>query len=560
MADELSKEEEKTDWYGVLAVDVSATEKDINKSFKKLSLVWHPDKNGGSEEAHAKFMKIKEAKLFLLDGKKRKLYDQRRAARLKTEALLAERNRTMGKRQRELRAELERREKEAASGGTFSSPSGRGGRAGGGGGLGAGGEARVAAAKLDELRKKGEAERQRQSADWSVKSASAKKRSARSSGLPGAGGGDDEEDGDGLEQRTIRVKWKAKKESHSDYTLDVLFSRFGVVQSVSIEDGKGDRALVVFASAASADAAMAAYGDRDSGEAVTMRTSYVGKRRPKRSAFAPRRQTMSPHTPASASEGESLRSFRDHESVVMMNLRKEGERQALIRKMAEEEGLPVSSGGGKNAAASPTPGRAGAAAAAAGAGTGAKAVAAARTGAAAEVASRATGGTSGVEGGRDSSGEESPGGRGNPGKGDPSKAGEKGDGGAAAAAAAGTAATPTPAARNGGPAPSRSAGAGGGAAREAKPVFPIPSPMTSRVMPAPSDLSSRRKSDAALPAMMGGGGGGSRLGGFAPATPAVSAFGIGSKSMPTTPVSGRGAAGQTLDESDILARMMAMKR
>lgn len=88
MADELSKEEEKTDWYGVLAVDVAATEKDINKSFKKLSLVWHPDKNGGSEEAHAKFMKIKEAKLFLLDGKKRKLYDQKRAARHKTEALL----------------------------------------------------------------------------------------------------------------------------------------------------------------------------------------------------------------------------------------------------------------------------------------------------------------------------------------------------------------------------------------------------------------------------------------------------------------------------------------
>lgn len=92
MADnELSKEEEKMDWYGVLSIDVAATEKDINKSFKKLSLVWHPDKNGGSEEAHAKFMKIKEAKLFLLDGKKRKLYDQKRAARHKTEALLVSR-------------------------------------------------------------------------------------------------------------------------------------------------------------------------------------------------------------------------------------------------------------------------------------------------------------------------------------------------------------------------------------------------------------------------------------------------------------------------------------
>lgn len=88
MADELSKEEEKTDWYVVLGVDVGASEKDINKAFKKMSLVWHPDKNGGSEEAHSRFMKIKEAKLFLLDGKKRKVYDETRAARRKTEALL----------------------------------------------------------------------------------------------------------------------------------------------------------------------------------------------------------------------------------------------------------------------------------------------------------------------------------------------------------------------------------------------------------------------------------------------------------------------------------------
>ncbi|CAM9679902.1 unnamed protein product, partial [Hapterophycus canaliculatus] len=227
MTDELSKEEEKTDWYVVLGLDVGATEKDINKSFKKMSLIWHPDKNGGSEEAHSKFMKIKEAKLFLLDGKKRKMYDEKRAARRKTEALLAERNRTMGKRQRELRVELERREKEAINE-SFSSPSG-------GRGLGAGGEARVAAAKLDELRKKGEAERQRQSADWSVKSAnaksaSAKKRSARSSGLSEAYGGREGDD-EGLEERTLRVKWKTKKESHSDYTLDALFSKFGAVQS-----------------------------------------------------------------------------------------------------------------------------------------------------------------------------------------------------------------------------------------------------------------------------------------------------------------------------------------
>lgn len=440
----------------------------------------------------------------------------------------------MGKRQRELRVELERREKEAVDG-SLSSPFGAGR------GLGAGGEARVAAAKLDELRKKGEAERQRQSADWSVKSAnaksaSAKKRSARSSGLEGAndGGGGGDGDDDGLEERTLRVKWKTRKESHSDYTLDVLFTRFGVVQSVSIEEGKGDRALVVFASAASADAAMAAYGDRESSE--SMRTSYVGKRRPKRSAFAPRRQTMSPRTPTTAGsaggdgEGESLSSFRDHESVVMMNLRKEAERQALMRKMVEDEGLAMDSR--KEATMGNTGNGAAATASAASTTTGAEAC--------------------GIEGG---------GGSGDPPRSsigaaatacvDPANASEnRGD-------VAGET-TSASAASSGGPAPSGNVAEGSGVARE--PAFPVPSPMTPRVVPAPNDLKARRKSDVLLPSMVGSGSGYAGSGVRTPRPAVGCAFGVGSKSVPTTPVSRGSAARQVIDESDILARMMAMKR
>ncbi|CAM9403270.1 unnamed protein product [Ectocarpus fasciculatus] len=517
MADEISKEEEATDWYAVLGLDVGASEKDVNKAFKKMSLVWHPDKNGGSEEAHAKFMKIKEAKLFLLDGKKRGLYDQKRAARRKTEALLAERNRTMGKRQRELRVELERREKEAASGSSFSSPSSRAG------GLGAGGEARVAAARLDELRKKGEAERQRQSADWSVKSANAKsasarKRSAPSSGLSGANGGGDGDD-DGLEERTVRVKWKTKKESHSDYTLDVLFSKFGVVQSVSIEEGKGDRALVVFASAMSADAAMAAYGGREGGS-ETMRTSYVGKRRAKRSAFAPRRHTMSPRIPTGDGQAEGLSSFRDHESITMMNLRKEAERQALIRKMAEEEGLAVGNGK-KNAAA--------------------------ENGA---VTSTTEVG-SGVEGEYQSevSPSDSSVGSKTAGIVTTPNASQKGEVHAVGSAAG--EASP-------GIGRSGSEAAGGSVRAGNRPAFPVPPSMAASEMPATSDLKARRKSDALLSAVSGGSSAGVEK---RPPVPAgIGAFGIGSKSVPTTPVSRRSMVGTPIDESDILARMMAMKR
>lgn len=393
----------------------------------------------------------------------------------------------------------------------------------------------MAAAKLDELRKKGEAERQRQSADWSVKSANAKSASAkkrRSSDLSGASGGGDDGDDGGLDERTLRVKWKTRKESHSDYTLDVLFTRFGVVQSVLIEEGRGDRALVVFASAASADAAMAAYGDRESSE--SMRTSYVGKRRPKRGAFAPRRQTMSPRTPATASsagsdrEGESLSSFRDRESVVMMNLRKEAERQALMRKMVDEEGLAMdgrkgsvagstSNGATATASATSTPTRAGASEIESGGGSGGPP--------GKGVASNVCADSENVSG----------------------KGGARGEIAAASAAAA----------RSVEPAPGGNVSAGSCVARDTRPAFPVPYPMAPSVAPAPTDLKARRKSDLLLPSMVESGSGFSRSVG-APSPSLGSLFGIGSKSAPTTPASGESAA--RIDEGDILARMMAMKR
>lgn len=88
MVVELTKEEETADWYSVLGLEPRADDGAINKAFKKLSLIWHPDKNQGSKDAQEKFMRIKEAKLFLLDSKKRKAYDDKRNARLQAEAQL----------------------------------------------------------------------------------------------------------------------------------------------------------------------------------------------------------------------------------------------------------------------------------------------------------------------------------------------------------------------------------------------------------------------------------------------------------------------------------------
>ena len=63
-----------TDFYKVLEVDEKATQEDIKKSYRKLSLKYHPDKNPATEE---KFKEISQAYETLGDNEKRREYDMR---------------------------------------------------------------------------------------------------------------------------------------------------------------------------------------------------------------------------------------------------------------------------------------------------------------------------------------------------------------------------------------------------------------------------------------------------------------------------------------------------
>jgi DnaJ-class molecular chaperone len=63
------------DFYAILGVKKGADIKVIKKSYKKLSLKWHPDKNS-APEAEEKFQEIAEAYTILSDEEKRKIYDQ----------------------------------------------------------------------------------------------------------------------------------------------------------------------------------------------------------------------------------------------------------------------------------------------------------------------------------------------------------------------------------------------------------------------------------------------------------------------------------------------------
>ncbi|XP_019634299.1 PREDICTED: dnaJ homolog subfamily B member 9-like [Branchiostoma belcheri] len=65
----------KRDYYEVLGVPKTATEKQIKRAFRKLAVQYHPDKNK-DPDAESKFREIAEAYEVLQDAQKRREYDQ----------------------------------------------------------------------------------------------------------------------------------------------------------------------------------------------------------------------------------------------------------------------------------------------------------------------------------------------------------------------------------------------------------------------------------------------------------------------------------------------------
>lgn len=65
------------DYYQILGVDKNVDQNTLKKSYRKLCMKWHPDKNKDNQKvAEEKFKEIAEAYDVLSDPEKRKIYDQ----------------------------------------------------------------------------------------------------------------------------------------------------------------------------------------------------------------------------------------------------------------------------------------------------------------------------------------------------------------------------------------------------------------------------------------------------------------------------------------------------
>ena len=66
----------KRDYYEVLGVNRDASDDDIKKSYRKLAMKWHPDRNPDNPKSEENFKEAKLAYEILSDAKRRAAYDQ----------------------------------------------------------------------------------------------------------------------------------------------------------------------------------------------------------------------------------------------------------------------------------------------------------------------------------------------------------------------------------------------------------------------------------------------------------------------------------------------------
>lgn len=315
------------DPYEILDVPLEATEAQITKAYRKLALRLHPDKQRGSSEKElehvaAKFHKVQQARSFLLDSEhasaREKYRRQRTSQQMRRKADAAHFAKMSGSRKR-MREELKRQEEEAIRNDSSSLRKTSNKRSSSTSDKTASARARKREedAEIESLRRQGKQMREAH-AERNVRNAEAGYAKQK------------EKLKDALEERQVRLKWSRKKmkESPSEDSLAKLLSRFGPVDAVEMLGSKGNSALVTFTQASSCSPCVEAYLSSNE-----MRASYVGKRK--------EREQQAEDDMVSSQQSNN---GRDRESLQDWKIRRDAEREQLLRQQLEKDEAEASGG------------------------------------------------------------------------------------------------------------------------------------------------------------------------------------------------------------------------
>ncbi|KAJ2951690.1 hypothetical protein O0L34_g13851 [Tuta absoluta] len=278
---------EDVDLYAILDLQITATESEIKKAYRKKALQCHPDKNPDDPKAAETFHELSRALEILTDASARAAYDKvlraKEAARLRHQELDSKRQK--------LKEDLERREREALSGKDSNLT-----------------DEQKLAKEIERLQKEGSRllleEQQRMKEEI--------KRGTNVVWDPSL--------------NRIKIKWNSDKDDSTNggYDESILrrfLKKYGDISALIISPKKRGSALVEFTSKEAAEMAL----DFEKGLPENPLILKWVNDRPVLS------------TKKGGEAGPSLVSDRDYESIVLTKMRQAAERQRLIEEMLKEE-------------------------------------------------------------------------------------------------------------------------------------------------------------------------------------------------------------------------------
>lgn len=74
----MARQRAARDYYSILGLPPEASEEEIRRTYRRLALEWHPDRNPGNRRAEERFREISEAYAVLMDPAKRQVYESSR--------------------------------------------------------------------------------------------------------------------------------------------------------------------------------------------------------------------------------------------------------------------------------------------------------------------------------------------------------------------------------------------------------------------------------------------------------------------------------------------------